>query len=225
MTQDFSRWYRTVAAAILAVVPPACQQKRSEPAAQHKPEEKSVQNIYGFEAKDIEGKPVRLETYAGKVLLLVNVASKCGFTPQYAGLEKLYRDHRADGFVILGFPCDQFGNQEPGTESEIKDFCSSAYEVSFPLFSKIEVNGQNAHPLYRYLRIEHKGKLTRDTPGAERLLDHLEKNRPDLLTSDVVHWNFTKFLIDRKGRVVKRFEPVQTPEAIEADVTQLLAAK
>ncbi|HMJ14140.1 MAG TPA: glutathione peroxidase [Polyangiaceae bacterium] len=184
-----------------------------------------MENIYAFEAKDIDDRPVRLEQYAGKVLLIVNVASKCGFTPQYTGLEKLYRAHQAQGLVILGFPCDQFGNQEPGTEAEIKEFCSTKYEVTFPIFSKIEVNGPNAHPLYRFLRQEQKGSFSRDMPGAERLYDHLEKSRPDLLGNDSVRWNFTKFLIDRKGRVVKRFEPVHTPEAIERDVVGLLAAK
>ncbi len=217
---------RAALAALLAFGPFACEQKpRDSAAAARHSEAITAQSIYGFEAKDIEGKPVRLEAYAGKVLLIVNVASQCGFTPQYSGLEKLYRDHRAQGFVVLGFPCDQFGNQEPGTEAEIKAFCSGKFDVSFPLFSKIDVNGPNAHPLYRHLRAEQKGKLSRDMPGAERLYDHLEKNRPDLLAADAVHWNFTKVLIDRKGRVVKRFEPVHTPEAIEPEVTKLLAAK
>ena len=184
-----------------------------------------MQTLYGFEAKDIDGKLIRLERYAGKVLLIVNVASKCGFTPQYRGLESLYREHQAQGFVILGFPCDQFGNQEPGTETEIKEFCSTQYEVSFPIFSKIDVNGANAHPLYRFLRAEQVGSFSRDLPGAEMLYDHLEKSRPDLLGNDAVRWNFTKFLVDRRGNVVNRFESVHTPEAIEPEVTMLLAKK
>jgi glutathione peroxidase len=184
-----------------------------------------MQSIYGFEAKDIDGKLVKLDSYAGKVLLIVNVASKCGFTPQYRGLEALYRKHREQGLVILGFPCDQFGNQEPGTEAEIKEFCSTQYEVSFPIFSKVDVNGPNAHPLYRFLRAEQKGSFSRDLPGVGQLYDHLEKSRPDLLGNDAVRWNFTKFLIDRQGRVQQRFESVHTPEAIEPAVVKLLAAK
>ena len=139
---------------------------------------------------------MKLDRYAGKVLLIVNVASKCGYTPQYEGLEKLYEQHRAEGFEILAFPCDQFGGQEPGTESEIKTFCTTRYSVQFPMFSKIEVNGPNANALYTYLRKE-----------------------------EPIKWNFTKFLVDREGNVVKRFESKTTPEAIEPEVVALLGKK
>lgn len=155
--------------------------------------------VYAFDAKTIDGETIKLDRYAGKVLLVVNVASKCGFTPQYEGLEKLYEKHQAAGLEILAFPCDQFGNQEPGTESEIKTFCRTRYSVKFPLFSKIEVNGPNTTPLYTYLKNER--------PPAE------------------VKWNFTKFLVGRDGKVVKRFEPDTTPEALEPEVVALLATK
>ncbi|WP_367026194.1 glutathione peroxidase [Methylococcus sp. ANG] len=159
-------------------------------------------NIYDFEVRTLEGEAVRLDSYRGKVLLIVNVASRCGFTPQYAGLEALYRRHRDAGLVILGFPCNQFGAQEPGSEAEIRRFCSSRYEVSFPLFAKIEVNGDHAHPLYAYLK----------------------SAQPGLLGSEAVKWNFTKFLVDRNGEVVRRYAPTATPERIEPDLLPLLAA-
>ncbi|QXP82835.1 glutathione peroxidase [Methylococcus sp. Mc7] len=159
-------------------------------------------NIYDFEVRSLEGETVRLDSYRGKVLLIVNVASRCGFTPQYDGLEALYRRHRDAGLVILGFPCNQFGAQEPGSEAEIRRFCSSRYEVSFPLFAKIEVNGDHAHPLYAYLK----------------------SAQPGLLGSEAVKWNFTKFLVDRNGEVVRRYAPTATPERIEPDLLPLLAA-
>jgi glutathione peroxidase len=138
--------------------------------------------------------------YRGKALLIVNVASRCGFTPQYAGLEALYRKFRERGFAVLGFPCDQFGHQEPGNEAEIQQFCSLTYDVDFPLFAKIEVNGPNAHPLYRYLKKERRG----------------------LLGTEAIKWNFTKFLIDQQGEVVKRYAPADKPESIEGDIAALL---
>jgi glutathione peroxidase len=133
-------------------------------------------------------------------LLVVNVASKCGFTPQYTGLEALHRKLAPRGFAVLGFPCDQFGHQEPGDEAEIKDFCRLKYDVSFPMFAKIEVNGEGAHPLYKHLKTEAKG----------------------ILGSESVKWNFTKFLIDKEGRVVRRYAPNDKPESIEADILALL---
>lgn len=180
--------------------------------------------IYDFDVKTIDGEPVKLDRYRGKVLLVVNVASKCGFTPQYEALEALYQKHAKEGFEILGFPCDQFGHQEPGTEAEIKTFCTTRYAVHFPLFSKIEVNGPKADPLYQYMRAQQPGSLTKDTPGAEMLYGHLEKNFPELLGTDAVKWNFTKFLVDRSGKVVHRFESPEKPEAIEPQVAALLAA-
>lgn len=159
-------------------------------------------NIYDVEIDTIDGETIRLDRYRGKVLLIVNVASRCGFTPQYAGLEALYRRHRGAGLEILGFPCNQFGSQEPGNEAEIKQFCTSRYEVSFPLFAKIEVNGEHAHPLYVHLKSAQKG----------------------LLGSEAVKWNFTKFLVDRNGEVVRRYAPTATPDSIEPDLLPLLAA-
>lgn len=156
--------------------------------------------VYDFQAKTIDGRDERLEAYRGKVLLIVNVASKCGFTPQYTGLEALYRRLHDRGLEILGFPCDQFGHQEPGDESEIQTFCSTKFDVTFPMFAKIEVNGEGAHPLYKFLK----------------------KESPGILGTEGIKWNFTKFLIDRGGRIVKRYGSVDTPEKIEKDVEALL---
>ena len=149
--------------------------------------------IYDFEANTLEGEPRKLDAWRGDAMLIVNVASKCGFTPQYEGLEELYRANKDRGFMVLGFPCDQFGHQEPGNADEIRNFCSLEYGVSFPLFEKIEVNGANAHPLYRYLKHE----------------------APGVLGSEAIKWNFTKFLIDKKGNIVSRFESAVTPESAE----------
>jgi glutathione peroxidase len=151
---------------------------------------------YDFSARDIDGNEQSLGSWRGKTMLVVNVASKCGFTPQYKGLEELWRSQRDKGLVVLGFPCDQFGHQEPGDEAEIKNFCSTSYEVTFPLFAKIEVNGDNAHPLYKWMKKEAKG----------------------LLGSEAIKWNFTKFLIDGEGNVVKRYAPNDTPEKIGKDL-------
>ena len=156
--------------------------------------------VYDIEAKTISGSAQKLDAYKGKVLLVVNVASKCGFTPQYKGLEEVYRRHKDKGLEVLGFPCDQFGHQEPGDENEIKNFCSLSYDVSFPMFAKIEVNGPGAHPLYQ----------------------HLKSEAPGILGSEGIKWNFTKFLIDRSGKVVKRYGSVDKPEAIEKDIEKLL---
>ena len=185
----------------------------------------TMSKFHEFEEKSIDGQPVKLSEYAGKVVLVVNVASRCGFTKQYEGLEALYEKHKAEGFVILGFPCDQFGNQEPGTEEEIKSFCNLTYGVSFPMFKKIEVNGAKADALYTYLRDEQPGTFSKDTPGAEQLYGHLEKALPEVLGTDAVKWNFTKFLVDREGNVVKRFESPETPEAIEPQIAAALAQK
>ncbi len=188
-------------------------------------ESSDVTTVYDFEAKTIDGETIRLDKYRGKVLLIVNVASKCGFTPQYEALEALHQKHAAEGLVILGFPCDQFGHQEPGTEEEIKTFCATKYSVTFPLFSKIEVNGPNAHPLYKHLRAEQAGSFSKDLPGVERLYAHLEKTMPEVLGTDAVKWNFTKFLVDRQGKVVKRFESSETPQAIEGEIVARLNEK
>ena len=157
---------------------------------------------YDFTAQNIDGAPVELKDFEGQVLLIVNTASKCGFTPQYTGLEALHRKLQPEGFSVLGFPCDQFGHQEPGNAEEIKSFCSLSYDVSFPLFDKIEVNGKNTHPLYAFLKKSAKG----------------------LLGSEAIKWNFTKFLVARDGSVVRRYAPTDKPENIEGDIRKLLQA-
>jgi glutathione peroxidase len=159
-----------------------------------------MSGVYDFSAKALDGKEQSLSAYRDKALLIVNVASKCGFTPQYKGLEALYRRHKDAGLVVLGFPCDQFGHQEPGDEAEIRDFCSLTYDVTFPMFAKVEVNGDGAHPLYR----------------------HLKKEATGVLGTEAIKWNFTKFLVDRSGKVVKRYAPTDTPESIEKEVAKLL---
>jgi glutathione peroxidase len=159
-------------------------------------------SIYDIEVTTIDGVPQRLEIYRGKTLLVVNVASRCGYTPQYRGLEALYRRQQAHGLVVLGFPCNQFGHQEPGTASEIQEFCTRNYGVTFPLFSKIKVNGDEAHPLYKYLKAQKKG----------------------LFGLEVIKWNFSKFLVDRDGAVVRRYGSRDTPEHIERDIVTLIAA-
>ena len=155
---------------------------------------------YDFSAKTLDGTELSLDAYRGKAMLVVNTASKCGFTPQYTGLEKLWRKYQGQGLVVLGFPCDQFGHQEPGDEAEIKNFCSLTYDVSFPMFAKIEVNGAGAHPLYKWLKSEKAG----------------------LLGMEGIKWNFTKFLVGKDGKVLKRYAPTDTPEKIEKDVAAVL---
>lgn len=156
---------------------------------------------YDFSATTLDGDEQSLKAYTGKALLIVNVASKCGFTPQYTGLEALYRKHKDEGLVVLGFPCDQFGGQEPGDADEIRNFCSLTYDVSFPMFAKIDVNGDRAHPLYKWLKSEKSG----------------------FLGTEGVKWNFTKFLVGRDGNVLKRYAPTDTPEKIEKDLGAALA--
>jgi glutathione peroxidase len=157
-------------------------------------------SIHDFSARAIDGEERSLAAYSGRTLLVVNVASRCGFTPQYAGLEQLQREFGDRGLVVLGFPCDQFGHQEPGDEAEIRRFCSTEYDVTFPLFAKVEVNGANAHPLYRWLK--HAA--------------------PGVLGSEAIKWNFTKFLVDGEGQVVRRYAPTDTPEAIGRDLAARL---
>ena len=157
-------------------------------------------SIYDFSCKTSKGQPKALKEYAGKVLLIVNTASKCGLTPQFEGLEALHEKYAARGLAILGFPCNQFGHQDPGSDAEILEFCQLKYDVKFPMFAKIEVNGAGADPLYRYLK----------------------KEAPGLLGSEAIKWNFTKFLVDRKGNVVERFAPTDSPESIEKKILALL---
>jgi len=166
-------------------------------------QEKNMQKIYDFKVKTINGEETTLEEYKNKVLLIVNVASKCGYTSQYDGLESLYRKYKDEGLVVLGFPCNQFGSQEPGSEKEIQNFCRVNFGVTFPMFSKIKVNGEETHPLYRYLKSEQSG----------------------ILGTEAIKWNFTKFLIDKEGRVVERFGSSTKPSELEEKIEKLLRSK
>ncbi|USQ93665.1 glutathione peroxidase [Caulobacter sp. RL271] len=157
-------------------------------------------SVYDYSAKTLDGQDVSLADYRGQVLLIVNTASKCGFTPQYEGLEALYKTYKDRGFTVLGFPCNQFGAQEPGNAEEIANFCSLTYDVTFPVMSKIDVNGADAHPLYRFLKKEQKG----------------------VLGTEAIKWNFTKFLIGKDGEVVERFAPTVKPEDLKVAVEALL---
>lgn len=158
-----------------------------------------ITNFHSFEAYTLQGKPIKFEQYAGKVVLVVNTASKCGLTPQYEGLETLYKKYADSGLVVLGFPCNQFANQEPGNEKDISENCLINYGVTFQMFKKVDVNGPNAHPIFKYLKQELKG-----FPG------------------NFIKWNFTKFLIDQNGKPIKRFSPLTKPEKIEAHIQKLL---
>lgn len=158
-------------------------------------------SVYEFSAKTIKDEEKSLADYKGKVLLIVNTASECGFTPQFEGLQELYKDLGNEEFEILGFPCNQFGGQDPGTDQDIASFCSANYGVSFPMFSKVDVKGDNAHPLFNYLTKEQKGLLTED-----------------------IKWNFTKFLVDKNGEVVDRFSPQKEPTKLKKDIEKLLGA-
>ena len=175
-------------------------------------------NVHDFEVTTANGGTQPLGDYAGQTLLIVNVASKCGLTPQYAGLETLHREFGPRGLQVLGFPCNQFGGQEPGTDAEIQDFCSVTYDVTFPVFAKIDVNGPDAAPLYTHLRAQTPGDFGPDHP----LYQHLKKTRPETIDTDEVKWNFTKFLVGKDGAVLRRYEPTDTPEQIRADLTEIL---
>jgi glutathione peroxidase len=159
-----------------------------------------MSNLYDFEARTLAGADSKLSEYRGKVLLVVNTASQCGFTPQYAGLEALWRKYQDRGFAVLGFPCNQFGKQEPGDAEQIKKFCSLTYDVTFPMFAKIDVNGDKTHPLYA----------------------HLKDAQPGLLGSTAIKWNFTKFLVDRSGAVTARYAPTTKPAELEGAIEKLL---
>jgi glutathione peroxidase len=164
--------------------------------------QKNVEPFYKFKFKTLQGKEIDMKTYEGKVVLIVNTASKCGFTPQYEGLESLYKKYEEKGLVILGFPCNQFASQEPGSSEEISKFCTLKYGVTFPMFQKIEVNGEKADSLYKYLKTALPGTLGND-----------------------IKWNFTKFILDKKGKPFKRYAPTTKPEDITADIEKLLAEK
>jgi glutathione peroxidase len=158
------------------------------------------QSIYDLSAIAINGEPISFSNYKDKVILIVNTASQCGFTPQYKGLEELYQKYSSQGLVILGFPCNQFGQQEPGDSQQIKDFCETRFKVTFPLFEKIDVNGENAHPLYQFL----------------------SKSAPGIFGTEGIKWNFTKFLVDRQGNVIKRFPSTTKPEDLDKEIQDLL---
>lgn len=158
-------------------------------------------SLHSFTVRSIQGEPVSLTRYEGQVALVVNVASQCGFTPQYVELEALYRHYREQGFVVLGFPCNQFGKQEPGSHDQILDFCRTTYDISFPLFEKIDVNGDNAAPLYEWLK----------------------NARPGVLGTRQIKWNFTKFLVGRKGQALKRYAPSVKPESLRSDIESALS--
>jgi glutathione peroxidase len=177
-------------------------------------------SVYDFSVDTAEGTNESLKTYEGDVLLIVNVASKCGLTPQYEGLEALYRDDHDKGLEILGFPCNQFGGQEPGTMAEIQEFCSVNYDVTFPIFGKVDVNGSDADPLFTYLRAAAPGDFG---PNSGPLYDHIKSSRPEAIGTDEVKWNFTKFLVGRDGAVLRRYEPTVLPEAIREDLKSLLS--
>ena len=162
--------------------------------------QESVQTIYDIQAKRIDGKAADLSEFRGKTLLIVNVASKCGFTGQYDGLEALYKKYKDKNFEILGFPCNQFGGQEPGSDADVKSFCSLTFGVSFPLFSKVDVNGPNAHPLYQFLKAK----------------------APGILGTEQIKWNFTKFLVSKTGEVLERYAPTTAPGNIEQDLAKVL---
>lgn len=162
--------------------------------------EHTMQSIYDLKVKTIEGKETTLETYKGKVMLIVNVASKCGYTPQYEGLEALYKKYKEKGLVVLGFPCNQFASQEPESEAEIQNFCRVNFGVTFPMFAKINVNGEQTHPLYRYLK----------------------SKQPGFLGSELIKWNFTKFLVDKEGKVVDRLGSSTKPKSLEDVIEKLL---
>lgn len=181
-------------------------------------------SFYKFTMNDLDGNPVRMQEYKGKVVLVVNVASRCGLTPQYEGLVNLYNKYRDKGLVILGFPCNQFLGQEPGTSSEIRSFCSTTFGVDFPIFEKIDVNGPNAAPLYKWLKKKapFAGYPQQHAEFAAMLEQIHEKTGSGFNQGNEVRWNFGKFLINRKGKVVARFEPMVTPEEIEAAIQELL---
>ena len=182
---------------------------------------KKMATIYDFKALNNKGEEIEMSQYKGKVLMIVNTASKCGFTPQYDGLEDLYKKYKEQGLVILGFPCDQFAHQEPGSDEEIAEFCRINHGVTFPLMKKIDVNGENAHPIFEYLKSqspkeEYKGLKAKATHTMLKGVSKSAKKEGDIL------WNFTKFLISKDGSVIKRFAPVAEPKEMDAEIATML---
>lgn len=178
--------------------------------------------IYQFSAESNSGDPVNFADYKGKVLLVVNTASKCGFTPQYDGLEALYQKYKGQGLVVIGFPCDQFGHQEPGSNEEIEEFCRLNHGVTFPLMAKSDVNGENANEVFKWLYAEKPFAGWGESEMGKAMDGMLSRSDPDYASNPDIKWNFTKFLIDRKGHVVARFEPVVTPAELESEIEALL---
>lgn len=182
-----------------------------------------MKTVYDFKVKDRKGKEVSLKEYSGQVLLIVNTATKCGFTPQYEELERLYEKYRSQGFTVLDFPCNQFGQQAPGTDESIHEFCKLTYGTEFPRFKKLKVNGEDADPLYKFMQ-EQKGFAGWDMnhPIAHILDEMLSKNDPDYKEKSDIKWNFTKFLISKAGRVAARFEPTESIDNIALKIEELL---
>jgi glutathione peroxidase len=180
-------------------------------------------SVYSYELETIKGEAVSMEQYKGKVLIVVNTASKCGFTPQYADLQKLYAEYKEQGLEILGFPSNQFGEQEPGANSDVQSFCQLNYGVTFPLFAKTEVRGEAAHPLFKHLTEEAPfDGFDTSNPSGKMLNAFLQEKLPHYLEGNSIKWNFTKFLVDREGNVIKRFESTDEPFDMKANIEQLL---
>lgn len=180
-------------------------------------------NIYDFKIKDIDGVEVDFKQFKDKVIIIANTASECGFTPQYAGLQDIYKKYRSKGLVVLGFPCNQFAGQEPGTNTEVNSFCMVKYGVTFPLFEKINVRDEDIHPLFKYLveNSNFEGIDSSVEPG-KHLIGFIKEKFPKLLEGDSIKWNFTKFLIDKQGEIIKRFEPVTDPKDMEQYIEKLI---
>ena len=211
MATCMKRFLTLVAAAVMCLL--SCKSNTSD-----------MNTIYDFTALSNKGKEVNFADYQGKVLLIVNTASKCGFTPQYDGLEALYQKYKDPGLVIIGFPCDQFGHQEPGTDEQIEEFCRINHGVTFPLMSKIEVNGEGAHPIYQWLKSQAGFAGFDPAHPLTKILDEMfTKADPDYASKPDIKWNFTKFLISKEGKVVSRFEPTTEPQGMEESIEKALA--
>ena len=211
MATCMKRFLTLVAAAVMCLL--SCKSNTSD-----------MNTIYDFTALSNKGKEVNFADYQGKVLLIVNTASKCGFTPQYDGLEALYQKYKDQGLVIICFPCDQFGHQEPGTDEQIEEFCRINHGVTFPLMSKIEVNGEGAHPIYQWLKSQAGFAGFDPAHPLTKILDEMfTKADPDYASKPDIKWNFTKFLISKEGKVVSRFEPTTEPQGMEESIEKALA--
>lgn len=213
-----------LSASLIAISATNCSQQNQTQEQNKKEEDSTRSSIYTIPVKATQDKETTLEQYKGKVLLIVNVASKCGLTPQYEGLEKLYQKYKDKGLEIIGFPCNQFLEQEPGTEEEIKNFCTLTYNVTFPIFAKIDVNGSNESPLYTYLKAEapFNGYPAGSEEFATRLTEIHQQTGSGFDKGDAIKWNFGKFLISRDGKNIKRYEPMIKPEEIEPEIEELL---